>query len=229
MRTNLDIIKDKAIQLIYTELKAEEGFNVCQHPYISTLIIENIYTKKSFNLFQDTEEYHRWQEQFKEDILRRKNACSVFALIRPAYRMAFFKDINQYLSVKDFPRILADCWASHGGRDIPVKKLVAWFNKADKMYLMSKREYKIFSELPEQVTIYRGSSSQYKYGLSWTLDKKVAFWYAEKYENQGSCVYECIVDKNDLLCYFETRNEAEIIIIPSSLKHYKMIKHTKKI
>lgn len=222
MQTDLDILKDKAVQLIYTEPKTEEGFNVCLHPYISTPVIESAYTNKAFNLLQDIEEYHHWQEQLKEDILARKNACSVFALLRPAYRMDFFKDVNQCLSGKDFSQILADCWAAHGGKDVPVKELVRWFNKADKTYLMSKREYEVYSGLPEQVTIYRGAARQYKYGLSWTLNKKVAFWYAEKYENQDSCVYECTADKKDLLCYFETRSEAEVLISPSELDRYKL-------
>lgn len=222
MQTDLDTIKDKAVQLIYTEPKAEEGFNVCEHPYISTPVIESAYTNKVFNLFHDTEEYHHWREQLKEDILVRKNACSVFALLRPAYRMDFFKNVNQYLSGKDFSQILADCWAAHGGKDVSVKELVRWFNKADKAYLMSKREYKVYSELPEQITVYRGAAEQNKYGLSWTLNKRVAFWYAEKYENQESYVYGCTVDRRDILCYFDTRNEAEVIITLSDLKKYNI-------
>lgn len=86
---------------------------------------------------------------------------------------------------------------------------------------MSKMEQKIFSELPDQVIAYRGvSSSAYKYGFSWTLDKKVAFWYADRCGSNNSCVYEGAFDKKDILCYFDTRNEAEIVIVPSILKEY---------
>lgn len=224
MRTNLDVVKDKAIQLIYLEPQKAEGFNVCQHPYISTPVINSIDTNRPFNIFQDAEEYHRWQEQFKEEIISRKNVYSVFSLIRPAYKMTFFKYINQYLSDKDFAETLAVSWAAHGGTEIPEAELESWFKKADKQYLMSKREQKKFNELPEQVAIYRGVSPQYKYGLSWTLDKKVALWYADKYKRKEACVYECIVNRKDILCYFDTRNEAEIIMLISNLRKYDVIK-----
>lgn len=175
------MVKDKAIQLIYTEPQKVEGFNVCQHPYISTPVINSIDTNKPFNIFQDIDAYHRWQEQFKEEIAHRKNVYSVFSLIRPAYRMTFFKDVNQYLFNKDFAEMLAVSWEAHGGTEIPEPELEAWFKKADKSYLMSKKEQKIFSGLPDQVIAYRGvSSPEYKYGFSWTLNKKVAFWYADR-------------------------------------------------
>lgn len=222
MRTNLDVVKDKAVQLMYMEPQKIEDFNVCQHPYISTPVINSIDANKPFNIFQDAEEYHRWQEQFKKEITSRKNVYSVFSLIRPAYRMTFFKDINQYLSDKDFSKMLAVCWSAHGGGEIPASELEMWFKKADKNFLMSKKEQKIFSELPEQVTVYRGVSPQYKYGLSWTLDKKVAFWYVDRNEGKEACVYECTVNRKDILCYFDTRNEAEVIIAVSDLKKYNI-------
>lgn len=222
MKTYLNMVKDKAIQLIYIEPQKIEGFNVCQHPYISASVINSIDTNKPFNIFQDIEAYHRWQEQFKEEIAHRKNVYSVFSLIKPAYRMTFFKHINQYLSDQDFSKMLAVCWSAHGGGEIPASELEMWFKKADKNFLMSKKEQKIFSELPEQVTVYRGVSPQYKYGLSWTLDKKVAFWYVDRNEGKEACVYECTVNRKDILCYFDTRNEAEVIIAVFDLKKYNI-------
>lgn len=222
MKTNLSMVKDKAVQLIYAEPKSVEGFNVCVHPYINTPVINSIDSNRPFNIFQDAEEFYRWQEQFKEEIVHRTNVYSIFSLIRPVYRMAFFSVINQYLSDKDFAEMLALAWSAHGGAEIQEAKLETWFKKADKSYLMSKREQKIFSELPDQVIVYRGvSNPEYKYGFSWTLNKKVAFWYADRCESHNSCVYECTVDKKDILCYFDTRNEAEIVIAPSISKEYE--------
>lgn len=222
MQTNLNMVKDKAIQLIYTEPQKVEGFNICQHPYISTPVINSMDTNRPFNIFQNREEYHRWQEQFEKEIISRKNVYSVFSLIRPAYRMTFFKDINQYLSDQDFSKMLAVCWSAHGGGEISAPELETWFKKADKNFLMSKKEQKIFSELPEQVTVYRGVSPQYKYGLSWTLDKKVALWYVDRNEGKEACIYECTVNRKDILCYFDTRNEAEVIIAVFDLKKYNI-------
>lgn len=85
---------------------------------------------------------------------------------------------------------------------------------------MSKGEQKKFNALPDKVIIYRGvNNPKYKYGFSWTLDKRIAYWFANRYENKESYVYECTVDKKDLICYFEIRNEKEVIIDPLTLKN----------
>lgn len=134
MKTNLSMVKDKAIQLMYVEPKAVEGFNVCLHPYIDTPVVNGIDTDRPFNIFQDTAEYNWWQEQFKEDIVHRTNVHSIFSLIRPSYRMVFFNDINQCLSDKDFAEMLALSWSEHGGTEIPEVKLETWFKKQIKIF-----------------------------------------------------------------------------------------------
>ena len=88
---------------------------------------------------------------------------------------------------------------------------------------MSKGEQKKFNVLPEKVTIYRGvNNPKYKRGFSWTLDKRIAYWFANRYENKESYVYECAVNKEDIICYFEIRNEKEAKIDPKVLKEYEI-------
>lgn len=54
------------------------------------------------------------------------------------------------------------------------------------------------------------------------LDKKVARWFASRNQGNSTYVYECTVDKKDLICYFEIRNEKEVIINPEILKEYEI-------
>ena len=222
-RTNLYKIKDIAIQLIYTKPEPIEELNFCMHPYISNFVIIPLDTNEPFKLFQDIEKYHLWQEVFTEDIRQRKNAYSIACLIKTYYRPVFFEASKEYLSGKDFAKILADYWVAYGIMDAPKTEFLSWFREADKSYLMSKREQKKFNALPEKVTIYRGvNNPEYKYGFSWTLDKRIVYWFANRYENKESYVYECTVDKKDLVCYFEIRNEKEVIIDPNVLKKYEI-------
>ncbi len=101
--------------------------------------------------------------------------------------------------------------------DAPKAKFLSWFQEANKSFLMSKREQKKFNALPDKVIIYRGvNNPEYKYGFSWTLDKRIAFWFANNCENEESYVYKCIVNKKDIICYFEIRNEKELIIYSSA-------------
>ncbi len=216
--TDIEIIKDIAIKLIYTKPKPIKDSSFCIHPYICNSVITLPDTDEPFDIFQDIEKYHLWQEAFAEDIKQRKNAYSIACLIKTYYKPVFFESIKEYLSEKDFAKILADYWAAYGIMDAP--KFLSWFQEADKLYLMSKGEQKKFNALPDKVIIYRGvNNPKYKYGFSWTLDKRIAYWFANRYENKESYVYECTVDKKDLICYFEIRNEKEVIIDPLTLKN----------
>lgn len=60
------------------------------------------------------------------------------------------------------------------------------------------------------MTIYRGVDDP-KYGISWILDKKVAKGFANQNKSHSTYVYECIVDKKEILCYLDIMNEKEVI------------------
>lgn len=132
-----------------------------------------------------------------------------------------FARIKECLSEKDYAEILVDYWSTLGITDESKSKFLSWFKEANKEYLMNKREQKKFDKLPERITIYRGvNNPKFKYGFSWTIDKRIASWFANRYENKESYVYECTVDKKDILCYLDIRNEKEVIIDSEILENY---------
>jgi len=87
--------------------------------------------------------------------------------------------------------------------------------------LMSKKEQKYLSTLPENLTIYRGMTVQEfesgDFGVSWTLRKDVAEFFAYKYcRNQATAhlpkmVHELPIKKSDIIAYFGERKEFEVI------------------
>lgn len=165
--TNLNIIKEIEIQLIYTKPESMEDSGFCRHPYISRSAIILPDTNERFNIFQDIEKYHLWQEELAENIRHMRNAYSIACLIKTYYKPVFFESIKEYLSEKDFAEILSNYWATVGITDIPKTKFLSWFQEANKSYLMDKGERKVFDALPEKVTIYRGVDDlEYKYGFS---------------------------------------------------------------
>lgn len=180
-------------------------------------------TNEPFNIFQDEKKYCLWQEKFAEDIRQRKSAYSIACLVKTCYKPLFFESSKEYLSEKDFASILVDYWAACGITDVSKIKFLSWFQEAKKAFLMSKSEQKKFDKLPEKVTIYRGVNGHEDiYGFSWTIDKRIADWFANRYDNKESYVFECIVDKKDILCYLEIRDEKEVIIAPEVLKKYEI-------
>ncbi len=88
-------------------------------------------------------------------------------------------------------------------------KLFRYF--ADKKeLLMLEEEFEFFNNLPENITIYRGADSIE--GISWTLSKEKAEWFAKRFNKNGK-VFEKTVKKTDCLCYLNDRKEEEIIYI----------------
>jgi len=89
---------------------------------------------------------------------------------------------------------------------------------------MTKQELKIYNSLPENITIYRGMTTEElksgDFGISWTLSRERAEFFAFKYgrnfstENKPKVVHQLEVTKVEILAYFNERNEQEVICIP---------------
>ena len=89
--------------------------------------------------------------------------------------------------------------------------------------LMSKRELNYLNKLPDTFTIYRGMTvdefNSEDFGVSWTLKKSVAKFFSDEYirnfdtKNCQKMVHQLTVNKSDVICYFDEREEYEIIYI----------------
>ena len=101
-------------------------------------------------------------------------------------------------------------------------------NEPNRNTLMSRKEVSYLQSLPTQVKIYRGMTLQeYEagdYGVSWTLKKEVAEFFAFTYGRNFSTkhltktVHEILVKKAKIIAYFGERNEFEVIYIHPTKK-----------
>jgi hypothetical protein len=90
-------------------------------------------------------------------------------------------------------------------------------------FLMLPHEIDYLQKLPEKITIYRGMTenelNQNSFGCSWTLKKDVAEFFATKYSrnfdtnNLKKIVQEITINKNEVIAFFNEREEFEIIYI----------------
>lgn len=81
-----------------------------------------------------------------------------------------------------------------------------WIRKEDEML--------IYKGLPEILTVYRGGISDN--GISWTLDKRVAEWFAsdsQQYEGKDTKVFEKTIKKSDIRALILDMGEKEVILI----------------
>lgn len=67
----------------------------------------------------------------------------------------------------------------------------------------------IFDGLGDIVTVYRGGHIE---GLSWTLDKEQATWFADR-GNEPSELYRAEIKKEDIALFTEAREESEVVIL----------------
>lgn len=101
-----------------------------------------------------------------------------------------------------------------------INEIIKLLEKANKNTLMTKNEQTYLNNLPEKVTLYRGVTEINRYNkkaLSWTTDKNVALWFANRFKTDYRAIWTITIPKSLILCYFET-SEKECIV---NLKNHK--------
>lgn len=81
-------------------------------------------------------------------------------------------------------------------------------------WITDEKELEIYNELPEVLTVYRGSTNDK--GISWTLDKRVAEWFAfesDQYNGKDTKVFEKTIRKSDIRAIILDMGEKEIILV----------------
>jgi len=107
-------------------------------------------------------------------------------------------------------------------------KIAFQSNELERHALMNNKERAYLQRLSEKITIYRGMTESEldskNFGISWTLKKDTAIFFAEKYQrnlatnNFKKVVHKLILNKSDVIAFFNERKEFEIIYIQPSKK-----------
>jgi hypothetical protein len=77
--------------------------------------------------------------------------------------------------------------------------------------LMDTHEKVVFDALPDTVFVYRGATTDNEYGFSWTLNPRIAGWFATGFEVAGKILIGQ-VRRDDILFLAFDRNEGEVVI-----------------
>ena len=92
---------------------------------------------------------------------------------------------------------------------------------------MTDAEQKLYNSLPNPLTVYRGIATDKgydeEYGLSWTLNKEVARFFAEDYARRFSkhltpIILEQTINKQDIAWVLLERKEEEVVLLPKELR-----------
>lgn len=70
----------------------------------------------------------------------------------------------------------------------------------------------------EMVRVYRGAGRRNKYGLSWTLDKSKALFFANRFRGlsgrEQQSVWQMDIPGEAVTAYFSGRGESEVVLVP---------------
>ena len=136
-----------------------------------------------------------------------------------------FLEIAPSLNDMEYWYLLADAYNSADNLFHYKKIIKGLFTSSRKHreYLMTEEERKYLSKLPDELKVYRAMTvTEYKsgdFGISWTLSKKVAKFFKDEYVRNYSTMNEprviktMIIDKNQIIAYWNDRKEEEIIIM----------------
>lgn len=224
--TDLNRVKWVAKQLVMIEPHLTEFSPVVvQHPFTSSgmVAIPSDEGIKHVDITKSPEELVSWQNYMKAQIDEAKSAYHIYMMTNKPYSMTFLKFAKPHLSQKDFSEILADAWIRSENpnldKNFKQKELLQMFKDAAPHILMDKDEQKQLVELDDTVTVYRGVTTYNAKNikaLSWTLEQKIAEWFANRFGEDGT-VYEAQIPKQHIYALLNGRGESEVIVDPKYL------------
>lgn len=149
-------------------------------------------------------------------------------------RFAAFRKIHRKLTDADFWRLLGDVWTAAEVIEPDKRVWLSLFQstRPQRELLMTDTERATLAALPQTLEIWRGCGHADGWrGMSWTLDKVKATWFANEYAGGGRRqllardfvgtephFFKAHCQKADVIAYFNERDESEIVINPSRLK-----------
>ena len=218
-KTNLDSVKSVAMSFLYLDVKVDEKIPfVVSHPYFTTTVahaFDNDRKPLMLDITKD-EDLKKARDAVKRDIDKVDSYLQFLHMIRPPYLPAFFKYTAKFLSKEDFSHFLGSMWTlveyPNADPTVSPAEFVRFFEQSDREKLMDEDDYKKFLNLPEVMTVYRGVKPKGEvHALSWTLSKKKAEWFANRFKSDGT-VYRAKIPREHILAYFNCRNEQEVVL-----------------
>ena len=177
----------------------------------------------NFNIIEDclnaNTEYKVLEAYLKQNEISYTN---LFIDAPASDKIKLFIENADTFSDEEYWQELASTYVLQNYKKIPYKTYYKLFTseRAFREKLMSEEERQFLAQLPESITIYRGGSlaehKSKKYGISWSLDKKIAEQFADVKgirDGKEMMVIEKQINKAEVIAYFKERQEAEIIYI----------------
>tara|TARA_B110000483_G_scaffold81538_1_gene101370 strand:+ start:1087 stop:1827 length:741 start_codon:yes stop_codon:yes gene_type:complete len=171
-----------------------------------------------------------------DEAISQQNWDKVFMLIEKPFRLSWLEEnIDLIKDDKQYYNFLKDAYMM---TEFPMNGFSNYrdllhllYAKDNPKLMMDKEELKLLNSLPNEVKIWRGVKvddvlDEDNIGLSFTLNKDKAIWFAERFSQAGvsqAILIEAVVNRFDILSIFLNRDEEEVIVNPEYIKIKKII------
>jgi hypothetical protein len=166
------------------------------------------------------EGFESWNIYMKSVIDASDNIFRIFLMVNKPYLGVVFKYISDHLSNSDYAELLQYAWVSmenpNDDPNVSHREWIQMLKKADQKILMGE-DYNVFSNFKDIVKVYRGTQSlSSTNGLSWSLSKDTAKWFATRFGKNGK-IQSAEIPKKNIVAYFNVRDEKEVVLNPKYL------------
>lgn len=203
------------LDMPYSDVKDFEGLFIL-HPFFNSNFLAD--KEGLFNIKDDPERFKRLKKELRVLINKRDSIEGVMTLILDSNKINFL----YLLSQREVPaevcgNLLGGVWCSLENNDTqePFMKeaMRDWLLAADRTQIMSEEDIQLLNNLPDKVTIYRGAQfNEPPKGFCWSINRDVAVWFANRFQNKNPIVYTTTVNKKDILFYTNDAGEEETVV-----------------
>jgi hypothetical protein len=154
-----------------------------------------------------------------EESLREGAWNTVIYLHERPYRLWAFRAHMASMNDAQYWELLGDIWVDS---ENIWQNEAAWLDcfhstRPGSQGMMDDDERALLDTMPPKLTIYRGFTHPERVdGLSWTLNRERAEWFAHRLAREGNPRYlaTAVVKTADVLAHFTGRGEEEIVVLP---------------
>jgi len=173
-----------------------------------------------------------------DKVLKKKDWSQWIWFHERPFRLDAFLSVCSGLPAKTYWELLREIWVDTEGPSVNQDIWLELFNRPypKRRKMMTGKERRALTQASEsgELNIYRGfvtgvetEENYYEEdidregGISWTLDYNKAEWFARRFLVEGNgvgMVAEAICKPKDVIGYFESRGEKEIVVDPSKIR-----------
>lgn len=214
-------------------LRRDEPLNSELLPYLESTTLGPFLRHALYNGLCDTKRaalvnfaVERKQEEIKR-LISKKRWLEVVTLHEKAFLLKAFIEYLEEFNDKTYWQILGEIWVTEEQIWRNRKLYLRLFQapRPQRQFLMTAAERRKLDGMPDEFPVYRGYIGKRGKGLSWTLDHSKAEWFARRYEILSELglprVMEGTVNKVDVIAYFNSRKEKEIVADPAKVRSVK--------